>query len=85
VAENPTNLHHIRSNEPDLLPKCPVHFVTQGVPTPGLEPMARTGTQLSGIALMMEAVHTSGRSTSTGQHGDIPQKAVIFIIAAVRT
>jgi hypothetical protein len=44
VAENLTNLHHIRSNEPDLLPKCPVHFVSQEVPTPGLEPMARTGT-----------------------------------------
>jgi hypothetical protein len=44
VAENPTNLHHIRSNEPDLLPKCPVHFVAQEVPTPGLEPMAWTGT-----------------------------------------
>jgi hypothetical protein len=44
VAENPTNLHHIQSNEPDLLPKCPVRFVSQEVPTPGLEPMARTGT-----------------------------------------
>jgi hypothetical protein len=45
VAENLTNLHHIRSNEPDLLQKCPVHFVSQEVPTPGLEPMVRTGTK----------------------------------------
>jgi hypothetical protein len=44
VAENPTNLHHIRSNEPDLLPKYPVHFASQEVPTPGIEHMARTGT-----------------------------------------
>jgi hypothetical protein len=46
VAENPTNLHHIQSNEPDLLPKCPVHFVSQEVPTPGLDPLARTGTKV---------------------------------------